>query len=199
MNKIVFASSNNGKISEVRKILSSNHLEIITQSEFNIPDAKETGLSFIENAILKARHCARYSKMPSFADDSGLEVDALQGKPGIYSARFSGENGDNKKNITKLLGLLKDTATAKRTARFQCHIALIRHEFDPTPIIVSGVWEGLILDKEKGNDGFGYDPVFYLPSLRKTAAELTDVEKNSISHRSLALNMLKQKIREVRI
>jgi XTP/dITP diphosphohydrolase len=199
MNKIVFASSNNGKISEVRKILSSNHLEIITQSEFNIPDAKETGLSFIENAILKARHCARYSKMPSFADDSGLEVDALQGKPGIYSARFSGEDGDNKKNITKLLGLLKDTATAKRTARFQCHIALIRHEFDPTPIIVSGVWEGLILDKEKGNDGFGYDPVFYLPSLRKTAAELTDVEKNSISHRSLALNMLKQKIREVRI
>jgi XTP/dITP diphosphohydrolase len=190
MSKIVLASSNKGKLKEINQLLSGGDLDVVSQSEFNITDADETGLTFVENAIIKARHAAAHAKLPAIADDSGLEVDALDGAPGIYSARFGGENTNDQKNLEKLLQELKDIPEEKRTARFQCLMVYMRHEADPVPIICQGTWEGRILFESKGINGFGYDPVFYVPTHDCSSAELEPDLKNSLSHRGQALEKL---------
>lgn len=193
--KVVLASSNKGKLVELEHALADFNVELIAQSEFSVPDADETGLSFIENAILKARHASALAGLPALADDSGLEVDALKGAPGIYSARFSAdENGqgatddsNNKKLLTELAGVsLKD-----RTARFHCVLAFVKHELDPNPIICQGAWEGIIQTELSGEGGFGYDPLFFVEDQNKTAAQLTKQQKKKISHRGIAIEQLK--------
>lgn len=190
--KIILASSNAGKLKELTSLLRPLHIEIIPQSELNISDADETGLTFIENAILKARHAAKLSGLPALADDSGLAVDALHGAPGIYSARYAGGAFDPQKNISKLLQEMENVADAKRQAHFHCVLALLESETDPAPIICHGTWKGMILREPRGTDGFGYDPVFYVPTEKKSAAELTHEMKNNISHRGKALQKLIQ-------
>ena len=186
--KVVLASGNQGKLREFIRMLSSQDMEIIKQSEFNVPDAEETGLTFVENAIIKARHAAKITGLPALADDSGIEVDALNGLPGIYSARYSGE-GDDANNI-KLLEAMKDVPDDKRTARFRCCIVYMRHAEDPSPIIADAAWEGSILHELKGENGFGYDPLFYVPTHGCSSAEIDPDEKNRISHRGQALRLL---------
>lgn len=187
--KIVFASSNTGKIREVSTILSPENIHIIPQTEFNVSDADETGLTFIENAILKARHCAKITGLPSIADDSGLEVKALNGQPGIYSARYAGGHGNSLANLEKLL---KDMEGIEdRRANFRCVMALMRHENDPAPIIAQGIWQGEILEQPIGDGGFGYDPIFWVRSFNMTAAQLPPETKNEVSHRAIALKKLK--------
>ncbi|MDH5191515.1 MAG: XTP/dITP diphosphatase [Gammaproteobacteria bacterium] len=190
MSKIVLASSNKGKLKEINQLLSSTDLDVVSQSEFNITDADETGLTFVENAIIKARHAAAHAKLPAIADDSGLEVDALDGAPGIYSARYGGENTTDQKNLEKLLLELKDVPEEQRTARFQCLMVYMRHENDPVPVICQGTWEGRILFEPKGVNGFGYDPVFYVPTHDCSSAELEPDLKNELSHRGQALKKL---------
>mgnify|MGYP000138323209 CR=1 FL=1 len=190
MSKIVLASSNKGKLKEINQLLSKTDLDVVSQSEFNITDADETGLTFVENAILKARHAAAHAKLPAIADDSGLEVDALNGAPGIYSARFGGKDTNDQKNLEKLLQELKDVPDEKRTARFQCVMVYMRHEADPTPIICQGTWDGRILFESQGTNGFGYDPVFWVPTHDCSSAELEPDLKNSLSHRGQALTKL---------
>ena len=160
LKKLVLASSNQGKIHELQDQLGELGWEVLPQSQFNIPDADETGLSFVENAIIKARHAAKLSGLPAVADDSGLEVDALKGAPGIYSSRYSGESATDAINIDKLLQELKGVPEKQRSARFHCVLVLLRHEFDPVPIICHGSWEGLITLERSGENGFGYDPYF---------------------------------------
>lgn len=188
MKKIVLASGNKGKIYEFTKIFEEKNIEIIPQVEFDVPDADEIGLSFIENAILKARNCSEYTGLPAIADDSGLEVFTLNGEPGIYSARYSGEHGDDNANIKKLLFKLQEKKCKK--ARFVCALAYVRFPLDPTPVIAIGFLEGEIIDASKGSNGFGYDPVFLLPDLNKTLAEVTPEYKNEISHRAKALKKI---------
>ncbi len=191
MNRtIVLASSNAGKLCEFSHLLAGLNFEVVPQSRFNVADAKETGLTFVENAILKARHAARHTNMPALADDSGLEVDALQGAPGIYSARYAGPDASDAANLDKLLGLLKDVPEQNRSARFQCVLVYLRHALDPTPLICQGTWEGRILREPRGSGGFGYDPVFYVPTHSISAAELSPEIKNSLSHRGQALRQL---------
>ena len=190
MSKIVLASSNKGKLKEINQLLSGAELDVVSQSEFNITDADETGLTFVENAIIKARHASAHAKLPAIADDSGLEVDALNGAPGIYSARYAGEGTTDQKNLEKLLQELKDVPEEQRTARFQCLMVYMRHENDPTPLICQGTWEGRILFESKGTNGFGYDPVFYVPTHDCSSAELEPDLKNSLSHRGQALTKL---------
>lgn len=186
MKEIVLASSNKGKIKEFRAIFATINIKIIPQTSFNIPDAEETGLSFIENAILKARHCSKHTGLPAIADDSGLEVFALNGEPGIYSARYSGEHGNDSANIQKLLTKL--SGIKKREARFVCTLAYIGHELDPTPIISQGFLDGEITENICGNNGFGYDPIFKPAEFDKTLAQIPSDYKNKISHRAKALN-----------
>ena len=186
--KVVLASGNQGKLREFIRMLSSQDMEIIKQSEFNVPDVEETGLTFVENAIIKARHAAKITGLPALADDSGIEVDALNGLPGIYSARYSGE-GDDANNI-KLLEAMKDVPDDKRTARFRCCIVYMRHAEDPSPIIADAAWEGSILHELKGENGFGYDPLFYVPTHGCSSAEIDPDKKNRISHRGQALRLL---------
>lgn len=188
--KIVLATGNAGKISELTSLLSPLKVEVIPQSQFNIPDTDEPGLTFIENAILKARHAARLSGLPALADDSGLAVDALNGRPGIHSARYAGEVFSQERNIAKLLHEMRDVADDQRQAHFHCVLALLKSADDPAPIICHGRWHGIILREPRGAKGFGYDPVFYLPSEKKSAAELTSAEKNALSHRGHALRDL---------
>jgi len=188
MKKIILASSNKGKIKEFKEMFSKIGIEIIPQTEFDIPDADETGLTFIENAILKARNCCAHTGLPAIADDSGLEVLSLNGEPGIYSARYAGEHGDDKANINKLLSNL--TNSDQRQARFVCALAFLRHENDPTPILATGELNGEITTKEHGKDGFGYDPIFFVPHLDKTLAQVSSETKNEISHRANALSKL---------
>ncbi len=192
--QLVLASGNAGKLNEFQQLLSNSHFEVVPQSEFHIPDADETGLSFVENAILKARHAAHLSGLPALADDSGLEVDALMGRPGIYSARFAGVAGPDKDqaNNQKLLNSLEGLSMAERTARFQCVLAYMRHSEDPCPIICQASWEGVILHQPNGAGGFGYDPLFFVPELGCTSAELEKAEKNRISHRGQAMQLLLQ-------
>ncbi len=190
MNRIVLASSNQGKVRELQGLLAETGIQIIPQSEFCVPDADETGLSFIENAILKARHACRHTDLPALADDSGLEVDFLDGEPGIYSARYAGDHGNDAANNTRLLGELDGVPEAERTARFRCAIALLRHADDPMPLVVSGTWEGRILTAPRGEGGFGYDPLFFDPELDQSAAELDGETKNRHSHRGRALRAL---------
>ncbi len=187
---IVLASNNPGKLREIQALLASEALEIIQKGELGIPEAEETGLSFVENALLKARHAARLSGLPAIADDSGLEVDALRGAPGIFSARFAGPNASDEDNLNRVLEELATVPPPERTARFQCLMVSLRHPEDPTPLICQGTWEGSILDAPRGTNGFGYDPVFFVPTEGCSSAELDGETKNRISHRGQALRSL---------
>lgn len=189
-DRIVLASNNAGKVREINQLLNNHQLNILPQSEFDIPEAEETGLTFVENAILKARNAAHYARLPAIADDSGLEVDALQGVPGIYSARYAGNNASDQDNLQKLLVTLKDVPEAKRTARFQCLMVYMKHAKDPTPLICMGTWEGRILFDPVGENGFGYDPIFFVPTEQCSSAELAADVKNRLSHRGQALMQL---------
>lgn len=186
--RIVLASGNQGKLRELSSRLASLPIELVTQKSLDIEAAEETGLTFIENAILKARHAAQLSGLPAIADDSGIEVDALHGEPGIYSARYAGEDATDQANIDKLLTQL--ATHENKTARFHCVIVYLKHANDPCPLICQACWEGQITDTLSGEHGFGYDPIFWLPALNKTAAELSRDEKNQISHRGKALDQL---------
>jgi len=195
--KLVIASSNPGKLAELRELLSDSGFALHTQSEFGVSDAEETGGTFVENALLKARHAARATGLPALGDDSGLCVDALGGAPGLYSARYAGAHGNAQANIDKLLDTLQDVPPPARTAHFHAVLALLRHADDPQPIIVEGSWPGLILGERRGEGGFGYDPVFFDPVHEATAAELDPALKNRISHRGLALAALKSRLAEL--
>jgi XTP/dITP diphosphohydrolase len=190
MRKIVLASNNAGKLREIRAVLDGCDIELIAQKEFGVPDADETGLSFVENALIKARHAAELTNLPSVADDSGIEVDALDGAPGIYSARYGGVGASDSANNTKLLDALRDTPEQARTARFQCVLVFMRHARDPMPQIFSGTWEGRILFETHGKNGFGYDPLFFVPTHGCASAELPPEVKNVLSHRGQALRAL---------
>jgi XTP/dITP diphosphohydrolase len=190
MQQIVLASNNAGKLREFSQLLATVSFEVLPQKNFDMPEAEETGLSFVENAILKARNATQYSGLPALADDSGLEVDALNGAPGIYSARYAGVNASDAGNNAKLLDALKDVDDAQRTARFQCVIAYLRHAEDPTPIICQGAWEGRILREPLGKNGFGYDPLFWVASENASSAQLPAERKNQLSHRGRALRLL---------
>jgi XTP/dITP diphosphohydrolase len=192
--KFVVASSNAGKLAEFRDLLGEAGYEFGTQGELGVTDAEETGLSFVENALLKARHAARTTGLAALADDSGLCVDALGGAPGLYSARYAGSHGDAQANIAKLLDAMKDVPRAQRTAHFLAVIVLLRHAEDPQPIIAEGRWSGLILDAPRGDGGFGYDPVFLDPENNLSAAEFDPAIKHRLSHRGRALAMLRQKL-----
>lgn len=188
MKKLVIATHNIGKLTEIAELLAP--IEIIAQSSLNIRPVEETGQSFVENAILKARYASKQSGLPALGDDSGLVVPALQGAPGLYSSRYAGINANDEANILKLLDALKDKKQNEREAFFFCAIALVRYQNDPMPIICSGFIKGIILSKKQGKSGFGYDPVFYLPKLKRSMAELSAAEKNHISHRGIALREL---------
>lgn len=188
--RIVLASSNTGKVREFNQLLADSELEVVVQSAFGVEDAEETGLTFVENAILKARNAAAHTGLPAIADDSGLEVDALQGAPGIYSARYAGADASDLQNLEKLLENMRDVPDQQRTARFQCLMVYMRHAGDPTPRIFQGTWEGRILRAPQGENGFGYDPVFYVPDRNCSSAELAPEVKNSLSHRGQALRKL---------
>ena len=194
MKKIVLASGNAGKLREFQQLLSGCGFNVISQAELNVSNAEETGLTFVENAIIKARHACAQTGLPAIADDSGIEVDALHGRPGIYSARYSGENASDFSNNQKLLTELQHVATENRTARYHAVLAFMRHAEDPTPILCHGTWEGIILREPRGENGFGYDPLFFVPSHNCASAELDKTEKNRISHRGKALAELLEKI-----
>ena len=192
--KFVVASSNFGKLAEFRDLLGEAGYEFVTQGELGVTDAEETGLTFVENALLKARHASLVTGLPALADDSGLCVDALGGAPGLYSARYAGSHGDAQANIAKLLDAMKDVPRAQRTAHFIAVIVLLRHAEDPQPIIAEGRWSGMILGAPRGDGGFGYDPVFLDPENNLSGAEFDPAIKNRLSHRGRALAMLRQKL-----
>jgi len=194
---VVLASGNQGKLREFRELLMYRDIRVVAQSDFNVPEPEETGLSFIENAILKARHAAKLTGLPAIADDSGLEVDVLKGAPGIYSSRFSGPDADDATNNRKLLELLNGVPEAQRSARFQCLLVFMRHHEDPTPIICQGTWEGVIANAPAGENGFGYDPIFFLREHNCTSAQLAREEKNRLSHRAQAMSQLLEKLRSI--
>ncbi|ROH93093.1 RdgB/HAM1 family non-canonical purine NTP pyrophosphatase [Stagnimonas aquatica] len=196
MNDLVLASHNAKKLKELQTLLAPLGYRLRPVSEFSPEVPEETAPSFIENALLKARHAARVSGLPAIADDSGLEVEALRGAPGVYSARYAGEPSDDAANNAKLLQALAGVPAARRGARFVSALALLRHADDPTPVIALGYWPGQILDATRGANGFGYDPLFLVPSLGKTSAELTPGLKNRISHRGRAMRALLKQLRE---
>jgi XTP/dITP diphosphohydrolase len=193
---IVLASNNAGKVREINELLSAEGIRVIPQGELGVPEAEETGLSFVENALLKARNAAEHSGLASIADDSGIEIDALKGSPGIYSARYAGAGASDAANVDRLLTELRDVPEAERTARFQCLMVYMRHAQDPTPVICQGTWEGRILFAPRGENGFGYDPVFYVPETGCSAAELPSAAKNRLSHRGQALAKLVRYLRD---
>ncbi|MGI8560384.1 MAG: RdgB/HAM1 family non-canonical purine NTP pyrophosphatase [Luteimonas sp.] len=195
--KLVLASGNAGKLAELRELLAGHGLVMHAQSEFGVEDVDETGLSFVENALLKARHAARATGLPALADDSGLCVDALGGAPGLYSARYAGPCGDARANIDKLLAALDAVPDAARGAHFHAAIVLLRHADDPQPIIAEGSWHGRILRTPRGDGGFGYDPVFLDPLHDCSAAELDPATKQRISHRGRALARLLKRLPEL--
>ncbi len=190
MQRTVFASNNAGKVAEVDGLLRPVGYSVIPQSEYLVPEADETGLTFVENAIIKARNACTHTQLPAIADDSGLEVDALDGDPGIHSARYAGTHGDDSANNSLLLAELAGVPESERTARFRCVMVYMRHAEDPAPVICQGVWEGRILDAPRGEGGFGYDPVFWVLSEGCSAAELPADTKNRLSHRGQALRAL---------
>lgn len=196
MKEIVLASSNPGKVREINQLLADLNLRVHPQSEYGVEDAEETGLTFVENAILKARNAAQHTGLAAIADDSGIEVDALNGAPGIYSARFAGDGASDRDNLEKLLTELQGIPEAARTARFQCLLVFLRHASDPTPLICQGTWEGRILTAPRGEHGFGYDPVFYVPTHDCSSAELPPETKNALSHRGQALRKLVSALQE---
>ncbi len=191
-NRVILATGNPGKLREIRQLLSP--WDVVAQSDFQFSEVEETGLSFVENAILKARHACLHGGLPAIADDSGLEVDILRGQPGIYSARYAGVGASDQENVEKLLANM-DQQT-RRKARFRCVLIYMQHQHDPSPIICSGQWQGEIAWVPQGDNGFGYDPVFYLPELGKTAAQLSATEKNKLSHRAQALEKLRQQLQQ---
>ncbi|SMF94101.1 XTP/dITP diphosphohydrolase [Methylomagnum ishizawai] len=201
MKKILLASNNPGKVREIAAILADHdggaaigNIEILPQSAFDIPEAEETGLSFVENAILKARNAAKYSGLPAIADDSGLEVDALGGAPGVYSARYAGVAASDAENNAKLLEALREVPDGLRTARFRCVMVFLRHAADPSPLIAQGIWEGRILHGPRGEGGFGYDPLFFVPECGCASAELAAEAKNRLSHRGKAVRELARQL-----
>lgn len=195
--QLVLATGNAGKLKELRELLPPPTFEVLPQSQFTMVSATETGLSFVENAILKARHAAEASGLPAIADDSGLEVDALDGAPGIYSARYAGENASDEDNLRKLLVALDGKSAAQRTARYQCALVFMRTARDPSPLICQASWEGRIVTAPRGSGGFGYDPIFELADRAVTVAELSAAEKNQLSHRGKALRGLVDQLREI--
>ena len=190
MSTIVLASGNAGKVREIRELLAEFDIDVRPQNEFSVPEAAETGLTFVENALIKARNAARCTGLPALADDSGLEVDVLNGAPGIYSSRYAGAGADDRANLEKLLADLEGVPDERRSARFQCLVVYLRHERDPTPLICQGTWDGRILKTARGTGGFGYDPVFFVPTEDRASAELPPDLKNRLSHRGQALRAL---------
>ena len=194
--ELVVATGNAGKLAELGALLGDLGVRVRSQDEFGVPPVEETGLSFVENAILKARHASACTGLPALADDSGLAVDALDGAPGIRSARFAGEGADDAANNRLLLERLAGVAPAQRTARFHCALALVRHAADPVPLLCSASWAGTILEAPRGAGGFGYDPLFLVPGLGLTSAELAPAEKNRLSHRAQAFAALRRALQE---
>lgn len=190
--KLLLASNNSKKIKEMTHICADLGYELVKQSDFAISEAVEDGLSFVENAIIKARHAALATNLPTIADDSGIEVDALDGKPGIYSARFAGEHASDEANLEKLVHEMSEQTL--RTARYRCVIVMMRHAHDPMPIIAQGTWEGEIIQERRGNEGFGYDPIFLVKGSDRTAAELSAEEKAKVSHRGQALRQFHEEL-----
>jgi XTP/dITP diphosphohydrolase len=190
LRRLVVATGNGGKLAEIREVLAGTGIELIAQSELGIADAEETGATFVENALIKARHASRASGLPALGDDSGICVDALGGAPGLVSARYAGAHGDPVANIAKLLGAIEGIEDAQRGAHFHCTIVLLQSADDPAPLIAEGRWHGRILHTPRGERGFGYDPIFFDPALGKGAAELDPDVKNRISHRGQALARL---------
>lgn len=194
MKTLVLASGNAGKLIELRAMLADLPLTIVPQRELGVDDVPETGTTFVENALIKARHASKVTGLPALADDSGLIVDALDGAPGLYSARYAGSPTDDAANNAKLLQALDGLPEAQRSARFYAVIVLLRHADDPQPLIAEGSWEGRILDAPRGRNGFGYNPVFLDPAQGLTAAEMPPEQKNRISHRALALQALRDRL-----
>jgi XTP/dITP diphosphohydrolase len=192
--KLVLASSNRGKLHELRELLGDLRLELLPQSALSVEDAEETGVTFVENALIKARHACLATGLPALADDSGICVDALDGAPGLYSARYAGGHGDAQRNIDKLLADLDEVPDEGRGAHFHCVLVLLRRHDDPQPLIVEGQWRGRILRERRGNGGHGYDPVFFDPHHGQSAAEMEAALKNRISHRGLALAQLRERL-----
>lgn len=197
MQRIVLASSNRGKLAEFNTLLADSHFEVIPQAELGVDDAEETGLTFVENALLKARHASRATGLPALADDSGLCVAHLHGAPGLYSARYSGGHGNTDANNARLLRELEGVPQEQRRAFFICVLALLRHPDDPAPIIAEGRWHGRVLDTPSGERGFGYDPLFLPLGQTLSAAELDSDVKNRLSHRGQAMAMLHARIAEL--
>lgn len=195
MQKVVLATGNPGKVREMADLLAAFGLDIVAQTELGVESAEETGLTFIENAILKARHAAAITGLPAIADDSGLAVDVLGGAPGIYSARYAGEDASDRQNLLKLLAALENVPDDQRQAQFHCVLVYLRHAEDPTPLVFHGSWQGEITRSAVGEGGFGYDPVFYVPALGKTAGEMTKAEKHAVSHRGKAMTLLLEAMR----
>ena len=194
MKKIILASNNKGKIREFNTMLSGLY-EVISMSDRQVEEVPETGLTFVENALIKARNASEQSGLPALADDSGIVVDALGGEPGIYSARYAGKHGDDEANTQKLLDQMHAIPEGERTARFWCAIVFVEHANDPTPIIIQRGWEGEILRKKVGENGFGYDPIFYVPTHGCASAELSSEIKNILSHRGRALTALLKELK----
>lgn len=193
--RLVLATANPGKLRELAALLADSGIEVLPQSQFGIESPAETGLTFVENAIIKARHAAARAALPAVADDSGLEVDALDGRPGVLSARFGGPDASDADNIARLLQELRGVSDAERTARFRCVVVLMRAPADPAPLICEGIWEGRIAMAPTGAHGFGYDPVFLVGDLGLTAAQLSPELKNRLSHRGQALRQLAERCR----
>lgn len=196
MSKLVLATGNQGKVKEMASLLADFGFDVVAQSDYNVSSVAETGTTFIENAIIKARHAAKETGLPAIADDSGLEVDYLKGAPGIYSARFAGENASDEENLHKLLKEMEGVAPEQRTARFHCVLVMMRHENDPTPLVCHGSWEGQILTEAHGENGFGYDPIFWVPEDQCSSAELEPARKKQLSHRGKALAKLFAALKE---
>jgi XTP/dITP diphosphohydrolase len=197
MPKLVLATSNAGKLAELHPLLAEAGFELVTQGDLGVGDAVEDGRSFLENAIIKARHASEATGLPALGDDSGLVVDALGGAPGLYSARYAGRHGDSAANNAKLLSEMEGLVGARRRAHFYCVLVLLRHANDPQPLIAEGLWPGLVLDAPRGKGGFGYDPVFFVPAHGMSAAELEPHLKNRISHRGQALARLRERLAEL--
>ena len=197
MPKLVLATSNAGKLAELRPLLAEAGYELVAQGDLGVGDAVEDGRTFLENALIKARHASEATGLPALADDSGLVVDALGGAPGLYSARYAGRHGDSAANNARLLSEMEGLVGARRRAHFYCVLVLLRHAGDPQPLVAEGVWPGLVLEAARGEAGFGYDPVFFVPTHGVSAAELEPALKNRISHRGQALARLRERLAEL--
>lgn len=197
VKKIVLASNNSGKVREINSMLSGSGIEVVSQSDFNVPEIEETGLTFVENALLKARNASQHTGLPAIADDSGIEIPALNGAPGIFSARYAGAGASDEDNLQKLISEVKKLPEEKRQARFVCLMVYLGHVKDPVPLIAEGIWNGIAITEPRGNNGFGYDPIFFVPAHDCTSAELSPEVKNQLSHRGQALRDLVKRMQSV--